>query len=94
MMFMDESTLLAHALRDFLRPQLSKDDILMMDLPIQAGESVCALDSGLCLAIEHSIALPPIFGEKILGLEWLSDDLIEMFTEELSKIPNWYQLAS
>lgn len=91
---MDESTLLAHALRDFLRPELSQEDIFMMDLPIQAGESVCALDSGLFLAIEHSIALPPIFGEKILGIEWLSDDLVEMFTEELSKIPQWYQLAS
>ena len=76
------------------RPKLSKNDILMMDFPIQAGESIDALDSGLCLAIEHSIALPPIFGEKILGLEGLSASLVDMFTEELSKIPRWYQLAS
>ena len=94
MLSMDESTLLAHALRDFLRPQLSSEDVLMMDLPLQAGEPIDALDSGLCLAVEHSIALPPIFGEKILGLEGVSTDDVEMFTEELSRIPRWYQLAS
>ena len=94
MLFMDESTLLAHALRDFLRPQLSNDDILMMDIPLHAGEWVCAIDSGLCLASEHKIALPPIFGEKILGLEGLSEADIEMFTLELSTIPRWYELAS
>ena len=94
MLFMDESTLLAHALRDFLRPQLSQEDIFMMDMPLQAGEWVCAIDSGLCLASEYKIALPPIFGEKILGLEGLSEADVEMFTEDLSRIPRWYELAS
>lgn len=94
MTFMDESTLLAHALRDFLRPHVSSTDILVMDFPLQAGEPLSALDSGLCLAAEHDIALPPIFGEKILALSGLSSQNLEIFTEDLSRIPRWFQLAS
>jgi hypothetical protein len=94
MTFMDESTLLAHALRDFLRPQVSSSDMLSMDVPLQAGEPLSALDSGLSLAAEHDIALPPIFSEKILGISGLSDEYLRMFREDLSRVPPWFQLAS
>lgn len=94
MTFMDESTLLAHALRDFLRSQVSSTDMLMMDVPLQAGEALSALDSGLCIAAEREIALPPIFSEKILGISGLSAEYLGIFRENLSRVPRWFQLAS
>jgi hypothetical protein len=94
MLFMDEATLIAHALRDFLRSQLSSSDLLVMDFPLQAGEALSALDSGLSLAAVHAIALPPIFGEKILAISGLSAQDVEMFSQDLSRIPRWFQLAS
>jgi hypothetical protein len=94
MFTMDESTLLAHALRDFLRVQLTDSDVRLMDNALQAGESVSALGAGLSIAAQRSVALPPIFAEKILHLENLSAEDLKDFTTDFTHIPLWLQLAS
>lgn len=94
MFTMDESTLLAHALRDYLRVQLTDSQVRLMDNALQAGEPVSALGAGLSIAAHNSVALPPIFAEKILHLESLSADEIADFTTDFTHIPVWMKMAS
>ena len=58
MFTMDESTLLAHALRDYLRVQLTDSHVRLMDNALQAGETISALGAGLSIAAHNSVALP------------------------------------
>lgn len=91
---MDESTLLAHALRDYLRGQLTDPDLRLIDNAILAGEPLSALGVGLSIAAQKSVALPPIFAEKILHLENLTEEDVAEFTTDFSHVPRWFQLAS
>ena len=94
MFTMDESTLLAHALRDYLRVQLTNSQLRLMDNALLAGEPVSALGAGLSIAAQNSVSLPPIFAEKILHLENLTQEEIREFTTDFSHVPRWFQLAS
>ena len=94
MSIMYEETLLAHALRDYLRPIAGEVEVKWMDLCLSAGEPVSALKSGLGIAQEFAISLPPIFETKILALECLREQDISFMSQQLSSLPTWWDLAS
>jgi beta-xylosidase len=94
MNFMDEATLLAHALRDFLRPIAGISEVKWMDLSLNAGEPVASLMAGLSICQQYEIALPPIFESKMLTLESLSAEDISYMAEQFADLPAWWQQAS
>ena len=91
---MYEETLLAHALRDYLRPIAGESEVKWMDMCLVAGEPVAALMSGLGIAQEFSISLPPIFETKILALDCLREQDITFMSRQLASLPTWWELAS
>jgi hypothetical protein len=94
MSFMYEETLLAHALRDYLRPLAGESEVKWMDFCLSAGEPVAALKSGLGIAQEFAISLPPIFETKILTLECLNENDVSFISQQFSTLPAWWELAS
>ena len=91
---MYEESLLAHALRDYLRPIAGETEVKWMDLCLTAGEPVSALMTGLGIAQEFSISLPPIFESKILALGCLREQDISFMSRQLASLPTWWDLAS
>lgn len=94
MRFMDEATLLAHALRDFLRPIVEFSELKWMDMDLNAGEPIMSIMSGLALCQELEISLPPIFEEKIMSLGGMTESEKVILARDFSNLPLWWQVAS
>jgi hypothetical protein len=94
MLFMDEATLIAHALRDFLRSQVASDELLPLDISMNAGEPYSALSSGLGIAQRLSVSIPPLFIERILALPGWNDFDREVLAEQIGSLPSWFRIAS
>ena len=94
MSFMYEETLLAHALRDYLRPLAGESEVKWIDLSLDAGEPVSALICALAICEEFAISLPPIFRDKIISLDCLTNEQVKLIDLQFEKIPTWWELAS
>ena len=91
---MNEAELLAHALCDYLRPVVPEQDITYISRPLLCGEPYASIVEALGVAIDAHIALPPIFGEKILSLPGLNQDWDELIRWQLNELPKYWQKAS
>ena len=94
MLSMYEITFVSHALCDYLRPIAGEEAVHVMDQDNQAGEWLCAITWGLALCEDLHIPLPPLFGQKILALEGLSDSEVHALKQQLERIPAWMKMAS
>ena len=91
---MDECTLVAHALRDFLRPSISLSEMQFIDMSMNAGEPYSAISTSLGIAQHFSVAIPPIFIERIQQLPGWNEEDREVLSEQFAELPTWFQLAS
>ena len=91
---MEESEFVVHALRDYLRPIVGDKEIRLMEIELNCGEPVSAIITGLGVAQDFKIWLPPIFEEKIRALEDPTDLEREVITEQLRSLPILLQAAS
>ena len=94
MTFMDESTLLAHALRDYMRKNVEESELVFIDSPLDAGEPYSAITSALSIAQHFSIPMPPVFVDHITALSsWTSSERTNL-ERQLESLPAWWELAS
>lgn len=91
---MDESTLLAHALRDYMRKNVEESELSFIDSPLDAGEPYCAIASAVSLAQHFSLSLPPVFVQHITALSGWTSSEREHLEVELESLPQWWELAS
>jgi len=91
---MNEAELLAHALCDYLRPVVSENDITHISRPLLCGEPHASLVEALGVAINAHIALPPLFGEKILALPELNQEWTDLIRWQLNELPEYLKRAS
>ena len=94
MLRMDESEFIARAMRDYLRSLVEPKDMRSMDWDLDAGEPVSAVCTGLAIADQYSVSLPPLLVEKIESIENLRDIDSEFIQERLANLPKWWELAS
>jgi hypothetical protein len=90
---MDEYSFVAHALRDFLRPQLGHSDLNFIDAPLQCGEPVESIVASLSIAIEHAIPMPPVFTAHILAMRGLRDEDSSFLIAQIERLPR-YEIAA
>lgn len=91
---MDESTLLAHALRNYLRGFVDESELSFVDSPLDAGEPYSAITGALAIAQHSEVALPPLFIERITALPGWSADDHDFLEMQISSLPQWWELAS
>lgn len=91
---MDESTLVAHALRDYLRLHVDESELSVIDFPLSAGEPYSALTGGLGLAQHFRVSLPPVFTIHIKALPGLSARDRTFINAQLDSLPAWRELTS
>lgn len=91
---MDESTFLAHALRDYMRKNVEESELSFIDSPLDAGEPYCAIACGVSLAQHFSVSLPPIIVQHIAALSGWTVSQREQLEEDLESLPTWWELAS
>jgi hypothetical protein len=94
MTLMDESTLLAHALRDYMRKNVEESELSFIDSPLDAGEPYSAITSALSLAQHFSISMPPVFVHHINALSGWTSSEREHLELQLESLPVWWELAS
>jgi len=94
MLIMDNSEFVARALRDYLRPLVTENEVQHLDTSIQCGEADAAIFSGISIARHFGIALPPIFREKIIELGVLPMGMDEAILKEFDSLPAYWQAAS
>ena len=94
MLVMDEATLLAHAMRDYMRPFIDDSHLQHIEISMNAGEPYSALSTCMGIAQELSIAIPPLFIEKITHLPSWNDFDMEVLAEQAQQLPDWFRLAS
>ena len=94
MNLMDESTLLAHALRDYMRKNVDESELSFIDSPLDAGEPYSAITSAVSLAQHFSLSLPPVFVQHITALSGWTSPEREFLEGQLESLPTWWELAS
>lgn len=91
---MDECKLMAHALRDYLRPHVGLAEMRFVDASMNAGEPYSAISTALGLAQHQSVAIPPLFIERITALPGWTELDRQVLEEQFAELPTWFQLAS
>lgn len=91
---MSETGLLSKVWREYLRSCVAASELKDMDLDVGAGEPHSALEVGLNVANLHSIALPPVFVEKIESLPLLLQGFKTVYHALVSSLPDFWHTAS
>ncbi|MDH6532377.1 hypothetical protein M2119_000614 [Aurantimicrobium minutum] len=91
---MDECTLVAHALRDYLRPFIGPVEMQFIDMSMNAGEPYSAISTSLGIAQHFSVAIPPIFIPRIQQLPGWNESDLDVLSEQFASLPTWWELAS
>lgn len=94
MLAMEETGLIAMALREYLRSFVAVSALKDMDIDLGAGEPHSALEEGLNVAVEYSIALPPVFAEKIAAITSLPQEYAMVYRSLVAALPVYWQQAS
>ena len=94
MLAMEETHLIAMALREYLRTLVNATELKDMDIDIACGEPFSALEEGLNIAHQYSIAVPPLFAEKITAIPLIPNDYLVVYRSLLSALPVYWQKAS
>lgn len=86
MVIMDESSFVAHALRDFLRVYADESALSDIDASLSSGESIEAIGWALAVATQFEAVLPRYYVDRILALEFLDEVDAESFKAQIATL--------
>ena len=90
---MSNVEVVAHALRDYLRPHVDADSLAWIDETLFVGEPFEALTTAVAIAVTNQVALPPVCIEAVLAVEGYDEIDLEYLETAIPQLPKWSLVA-
>ena len=93
MEFMSNVEIVAHALRDYVRPHVDGVSLLYIDDALFAGEPFEALTTAIAIDVSNEVALPPVCIDAVLAVDGYDEIDREFLATALPLLPKWSMVA-
>ena len=90
---MNNVEMVAHALCDYVRPQVDSHAFNQIESSIAAGEPYDAILTALSICVTYGVALPPSWVDSVKSVQGFRPIESEFLTELIPELPRWSLVA-